>query len=129
MTRSLLLDTCAILWLVSDPDRFSPDVRAAIADAPLVCYSPISAWEIALKSSLGQLALPLPPREWFSRAVLHHGLEPIPLREEILFRSTELPWHHKDPADRFIIATALVDNLPVVTGDSRFAAYGVETML
>ena len=129
MTRSLLLDTCAILWLASDQNRFSPAVRAAIADAPLVHYSPISAWEIALKTALGHLSLPLPPREWFSRAVLHHGLEPEPLREEILFRSTELPWHHKDPADRFIIATALVDGHPVVTADPRFAEYGVETML
>ena len=129
MTRSLLLDTCAILWLASDPDRISPEVRSAIADAPLVYYSPISAWEIALKAALGRIALPLPPREWFSRAVRHHGLEPIPLREEILFRATELPWHHKDPADRFIIATALVDRHPVVTGDDRFAAYGVETLI
>ena len=59
----------------------------------------------------------------------HHGLERIPLTEPILFRSVELPWLHRDPADRIVIATALERNLAVVTGDDRFPAYGVRTLV
>ena len=129
MSSPLLLDTCAIVWMASSPGRFSAKAREAIEQAEFLLYSPISAWEIALKSSIGNLALPLPPREWFSRVVSHHGLERIPLTESILFRSVELPWLHRDPADRIVIATALERGLAVVTGDDRFPAYGVRTLV
>ena len=129
MSAPLLLDTCAIVWMASTPGRFSAKAREAIENAESLLYSPISAWEIALKSSIGNLALPLPPREWFSRVVSHHGLERISLNESILFRSVELPWLHRDPADRIVIATALERGLAVVTGDDRFPAYGVRTLV
>ena len=129
MARPLLLDTCAIIWIASDLTALTPEALSAIEDAQTVYYSPISAWEIALKAAFGRLTLPLTPREWFRRVVAHHGLEPIPLREDILFQSADLPRHHRDPADRLIIATAIIEGLPVVTGDTRFPAYGIETML
>ena len=75
------------------------------------------------------MTLPSPPLEWFESLVARYRLDPIPLSLPVLVRSTQLPWHHKDPADRFIIATALLHSLPVVTADSRFAAYGVETII
>ena len=128
MRGSLLLDTCAILWLVSDQGKLTSDARIAIRDAPVAYYSAISAWEISLKAATGKLSLPLSPREWFSRVAAKHGLERIALSEDILFRSTELPWFHRDPADRFIIATALAENLPVVSADPRFSRYGVKTL-
>jgi PIN domain nuclease of toxin-antitoxin system len=120
VNEPLLLDTCAIVWLASRPEQFSPQVRKAIAEAPALLYCPVSAWEIALKASRGTLGLALPPRQWFSRVVEHHGLERVPLDENILFHSVELPWIHRDPADRFIIATALERDVPVVTADGRF---------
>lgn len=125
---SLLLDTCALVWLASKPDRFSPETREALLGAERLLYSPISAWEIALKAGRGTLSLPLPAREWFDRVVARYGLEAAPLDEAVLFRSAELPGHHRDPADRFIIATALEKGVPVVTGDARFGAYGVEVL-
>lgn len=129
MNEPLLLDTCAIVWLASEPRRFSAGTQEAIERAAALWYSPISAWEVALKAARGTLGLSMPARTWFRRVVEHHGLEAVPLDEDILFRSVELPWLHRDPADRLIIATALQRGVAVVTGDGRFAEYGVETML
>ena len=129
MAPPLLLDTCALLWLSSSPSRLSPGARERIKNADNAFYSPISAWEIAQKVARGDLTLPAPPLEWFEALVARYQLEPLPLSLPVLIRATQLPWHHKDPADRFIIATALLHSLPVVTADSRFAAYGVETLI
>ncbi len=68
---------------------------------------------------------PLEPLEWFSRAVESHGLTVAPLEVDILVGANRLPWHHHDPADRFIVATAIKHSLTVVTGDERFAASGI----
>ena len=57
-----------------------------------------------------------------------YQLTAIPLSLPVLVKSTELPPHHKDPADRFIIATALIRGVPVVTTDRRYKDYGVETL-
>ncbi len=67
----------------------------------------------------------MPPRELMEKFREHFGVSILPLSEEIMFRATELPKIHKDPADCFIIATALVSNMHVVTADRRFPEYGV----
>ena len=91
--------------------------------------APVSGFEIGLKYRTGKLRLPAPPREWFREILKHHRLDIIGLDLEICIKSTELPPIHRDPCDRFIIATALVKKLPVVTADPRFAAYGVDVMI
>ena len=127
MASPLLLDTCALLWLAADGGKLSAEARHRIRDASEAFYSPISAWEIAQKVAHGDLVLPSSPLEWFQALVARYRLAPIPLSLDVLVEATKLPWHHKDPADRFIIASALLHNLPVVTADRRFAAYGVDT--
>ena len=123
--RSLILDTCALLWLASGSRRLSAHVRNVIDAAPVVYVSAISAWEIGLKVVRGDLGLPLPPKEWFRDAVRNHDLVVVDLDADILMAANELPWHHRDPADRFILATARKHSLAIVTADARFAAYGV----
>ena len=127
MAPPVLLDTCALLWLASDSGKLSISARARIRDASEAYCSPISAWEIAQKVALGDLTLPSDPLKWFEALLARYRLEPIPLTVPILVRAAQLPRHHKDPADRFIIATALLNNLPVATADHRFAEYGIET--
>ena len=124
---TLLLDTCAMLWLASGSARLSPGGREAIGNAKELLFSPISAWEVAQLVCHGELALPLPPLAWMEGMVERYGLTPVPLSLEILVKSTELPKHHKDPADRIIIASALLRGVPVVTSDRRYADYGVKT--
>jgi len=125
----MILDTCALLWLAGGTGRISADTRTAIDQASAVWVSAISAFEISLKTTSGELRLPASPREWWDRALSHHSLSVLPVTDRVCLRAIELPLIHKAPADRFIIASALLEDLPVVTADSRFAAYGVRTMI
>jgi len=128
MTESLLLDTCALLWLGNAPERLTASAIEAIESAPILHASPISLWEVALKSQLGKLRLSVSPEEWFETLKAEYGIAVLPLNEAVMLKSATLPFLHRDPADRFIIATALLRNLPVVTGDRRYAEYGVKTI-
>lgn len=125
----MLLDTCALLWLAHDQTRFSAATLKEIDKAPMVYVASISGFEIGLKHKAGKLQLPVPPRQWIYEITTHHQIEIIGLDLEICLKATELPPIHKDPCDRFIIAAALTMNLPVVTADQRFAAYGVDVIL
>ncbi len=125
---AVLLDTCALLWLGFGDRRLSLDARQVIEETDIVYVSPISLWEIANKRSTGGLTLQLPTREWFTKVCEWHKLSLLPLSGETMIRAGELPRHHKDPADRIIIAAALEMNLVVVTGDRRFPEYGVTTI-
>lgn len=123
----MILDTCALLWL-AEGTTLSSSALNKINTAPIVYVSAITAFEIALKYRQGKLDLPAEPRDWFKRVLVHHNLEMIDISLEIALKSTILPQLHKDPADRFIIATALLYKLPVVTKDKKFTGYGVKVI-
>ena len=124
----ILLDTCALLWLVSGGGRLSQTALEEIEQVSVVYVSAISGFEISLKYHKGKLGLPVPPQEWFDMAVKHHELTVLSLDVETCIAATELPPIHQDPCDRFIIATAKRHNLPVVTADQRFQEYGVHVI-
>ena len=127
--RPLLLDTCAVIWLANgELSRFSSGTVRALREAVALYVSSISEWEIALKWRDGDIYLPIPPRELMEGFLKHFDVSITPLSDEVMFRSTELPQIHKDPADRFIIATALASNMTVVTADRRFPEYGVSVI-
>lgn len=126
---NLLLDTCALLWLASGSSNLSKEARRRIDNSFVVYVSPISLWEIARKVQKGMLQLPLEPSEWFARVRQQHNLTLLPLSDAVMFKAATLPEIHKDPADRFIIATALLNNLDVVSTDHNFPDYGVTCMI
>ena len=128
MKRRLLLDTCALVWLATGDSKLSGNARAAVENAVSVSVSPVSAWELGQKHRRGLLKLPMTPRELFQAAVERYSLDIAPLEPEVMFSASALPEHHKDPADRFIIATALLGNMAVVTADHRFREYGVDVL-
>jgi len=123
----MLLDTCALLWLVAGR-RLRRQVLRQLETAPQLCLSAISGFELALKVHGGKLKLSDPVPVWLNGAVAHYGITVLPLDLEICVKAAGLPPMHADPCDRFIIATALIHKLPVVTSDERFAGYGVETI-
>jgi PIN domain nuclease of toxin-antitoxin system len=123
----LILDTCALLWLAGQDRLLSVDARRRIADAAVVWVSAITGFEIGVKVRKRKLDLPLPVEVWLASVVDHHRLAVAPLDLSVCVRATQLPPVHWDPADRMIIATALGRRCPVVTSDSTFAQYGVET--
>ena len=125
---SLLLDTCALIWLGNGDPALSLDARQVIEESEEVYVSPISLWEVSNKCRKGKLQLKFPPREWFDRILQRHQLKILPLTNEVMFRAGELHEHHKDPADRMIIASALVGGFAVVTADRNFPLYGVQTI-
>jgi len=124
----MLLDTCALLWLAEGSKELSVAARRQIEGSAVVYVSAISAFEIGLKHRAGKLLLPVPPREWFRRIIEHHGLAVLSLDGDVCIAATELPPIHRDPCDRFIIATAKLRRLAVVTADPRFREYGVEVV-
>jgi len=124
----MILDTCALLWLAHDQSHFSDETLQALEASP-ISVSAISGFEIALKHRSGKLLLPVPPRDWFNEILLHHHIDTISLGQEICFKAAELQPIHNDPCDRFIIATALIRKLPVVTADRRFSEYGITIIM
>ena len=125
----IVLDTCALLWLAEGGGQLSAPLLARLDEEPIVAVSAISAFEISLKVISSKLVLPLPVREWWKGVVDHHRLSVIDITGEIALKSTELAPIHRDPADRFIISTALLNNAPIVTADRRFEEYSVTVLL
>ena len=126
--RRVLCDTCALVWLATGSTKLSRSARAVIRDAELLCFSSISIWEIARKVKAGELELPVSPTVFSGMLIKQYGMKELPLDNAIMLRSSALPEIHKDPADRFIIATALLTDCVIATGDHRFQEYGVETI-
>jgi len=124
----MILDTCALLWLASGGRKLSRPTLKAINEAAAVYVSAISGFEVAIKSAKGKLQLPASPKAWFEEVVKHHGLTVLPLELNVCIAAAQLPSIHDDPCDRFIIATAKLENLAVVTADERFAEYGVKVL-
>lgn len=127
--KKLLLDTYSLLWLVSGSKEISAPTLKSIENCSIVYVSGISAWEISLKYEKGSITLPVLPEKWFYSVLENHTLTLVPLDVDILIQANKLPWHHKDPADRFIIATAMRENAAVVTADKRFKKYDVKVII
>lgn len=125
---SILLDTCALIWLGNGDPALSLDARQAIEESETVYVSPISLWEVSNKCRKGKLQLKYPPREWFDKVLQRYQLEILPLTNEAMFLAGELQEHHKDPADRMIIASAMINGLVVVTADRNFSLYGINVI-
>jgi PIN domain nuclease of toxin-antitoxin system len=117
---NLLLDTHAVLWWFDGGELLSDAARDAIRRASVVYVSAASAWEVAMKSSLGKLELPAP----FEDGVERSKFTPLPILFSHAAAVTSLPRHHADPFNRMLIAQSIVENLNIVTHDERFRAYG-----
>ena len=126
--RRILCDTCALIWLATGDAKLSRMARTVIRDAELLCFSSISIWEIARKVKTGELEIPVSPTLFADMLIKQYGMKELSLDNAVMLRSSALPEIHKDPADRFIIATALLNDCVVATGDRRFLEYGVETI-
>ncbi|RUR72325.1 type II toxin-antitoxin system VapC family toxin [Chlorogloeopsis fritschii PCC 9212] len=123
----ILLDTHIWLWLLHNPSHLSNQAQAAIdSEEPQngLLVSAISVWEIAVKSSIGKLILPLPINEWYALAQTHSGIVIEPLNPLDAIASTQLPGtFHKDPADRILVAIAMRYGIPLLTCDSNILNY------
>ena len=125
----ILLDTCALLWLATAPERLSARVRTIIEDRSSVLFvSTASAWEIGIKWQQGRLDLQNTPRAFLTEALSAYSLTALPVRFEHALAGADLPQHHKDPFDRMLIAQGIVERVPIASPDGHFAKYPVETV-
>jgi len=123
---NLLLDTQALIWfLEGDPRLTSPAQQAIENQSNLKYISMASGWEMAIKTALGKLKLPLPFPELFPGRLETLGLLILPIQPYHLHRLLEMPRHHGDPFDRLLVAQALCEDFTVIGCDAAFDAYGV----
>ena len=126
----ILLYTCALLWWTLEPENLSN--AAAIAckkiDSKGGAISSISIWKIGIKLKKGTLNIGLSIEEYVKRLKSLGTLEIIPVDEDIWVKSIKLDWNHKDPADRAIVATATLRDVPVVTKDSTIRDFYPKTI-
>lgn len=121
----LLLDTHVLLWWLADDPALPESHRRHIGRPKNdVFVSAITLAEISLKSSLGKLELPA----GFDDAVASSGFEDLPFTSEHALTLRELPWHHRDPFDRMLIAQARSESLVFASMNSRNAEYGVRIL-
>lgn len=119
----LLLDTHIWLWALREPSRLSRRVQGELKDTRNELWlSPVSLWEALLLHSKGRLRLHENVREWSAEATAH--FREAPLTHEIVAAAHELEFSHADPADRFLVATAEVLGLTLVTADKRLLGVG-----
>ena len=122
-----LLDTSSFLWFVSDYDKLSNDAANRLTDtASTIHLSLVSIWEIAVKSNLGKLDLPLPFDEFIDTTLHSYSLRLLYIRISHLRRVAHMPLHHRDPFDRLLIAQAEIENITVITSDAAFDRYPIQ---
>lgn len=125
----LLLDTQCWLWVVSAPERFGASARRRVQDVRNELYlSAVSAMEISIKYAIGKLRLHIPPSEFIPVLMNYERTALLPVGFSHAIRLAGLPFHHRDPFDRLLIAQAQVEDLPVMTADPRFETYEVEVL-
>lgn len=122
-----LLDTHAVLWAVLDPAKLGLQAADLLSDPDNRLFvSPASYWEIAIKISRGKFILERPYEAFWKDGLALLGATILPIELRHTSQLLSLPFHHKDPFDRLLIAQALAEGLPLVSADPVVEAYGVQ---
>ena len=116
----LLLDTHAFIWW--DNGRLPKVVTTTVQEADDVYVSAVTAWEIAMKTTLGKIVV----RGSVADAIADYGFSPLPVTVEHADAVRSLPLHHRDPFDRLLIVQTRMEELTLVTRDPAFRLYGVD---
>lgn len=125
----VLLDTHALIWAVDDPAHLGSNARAALEqESNELLISAATVWEIAIKTGLGKLALSMPYREWMHRALADLGSTILPITVDYADTQASLPYHHRDPFDRMLIAQAQVEDIPLASNEDMFDTYGIKRL-
>jgi PIN domain nuclease of toxin-antitoxin system len=119
----VLADTHAVLWLLGEDKRLSAHADELLTDATNeVLLSAAVVWEVAIKQSLGKLDAP----DGFARQLLDGGAVLLPVSIDHAQAVRKLPWHHRDPFDRLLVAQAHIEDAVLLSDDERLRSYDVE---
>ena len=125
IVQRLLLDTHAFLWALSNVPKLDETARARIADPHNeVFVSAITAWEIAVKRAKGRIGAP----DNLGTVIEDRGFTHLPLTFRHAEQAGNLPMHHRDPFDRFLVAQAQIEGLVLVSRDAHIRLYDVPTL-
>lgn len=123
----LLLDTHTFLWFILGDQRLSKMAEKLIAEPNnIIQVSPATYWEIAIKISLGKYALPEPYGTFMERELESNDFQILPIEPQHTALLTELPFYHRDPFDRLLIAQAQAEEIPLVSVDKTLDAYPIK---
>jgi len=101
-------------------------VRALLLDdSNALLFSAASAWELAIKTSMGRLTFATPLETYLPQKLASEGLEPLAITIDHATRTESLPWHHRDPFDRLLVAQAQLESLEIITSDKVLRRYDV----
>ena len=124
-----LLDTVVWLWSVGSVEKINRAGREVLDNQEAEIYfSPVSSWELSIKTRLGKLHLPAPPAQCIPAFMSRQGLRPLPVSHLHAFKVYDLPLFHHDPFDRLLIAQAVFENLTILTSDRVFEKYPVDVL-
>lgn len=119
----LLLDTHVLLWALGEPERLPAAAADRLeADATAVLFSAVSVWEIAIKASLRRADFAADPAD-VAQEARATGFVELPVHASAAARVADLPWHHRDPFDRLLVAQALDEPAQLLTADQALAPY------
>ena len=122
----VLLDTHAFLWFILDDPQLSSSAKTIIEDpANDVEVSPASYWEIAIKISIKKYVLSRPYEDFMDQAIDKNGFGYLHIEPKHTAALTTLPFHHKDPFDRLLVAQAMVESMSIISNDPALDAYGI----
>ncbi|UCS91972.1 type II toxin-antitoxin system VapC family toxin [Echinicola marina] len=123
MQKAYLVDTHALLWFLAGDDAISENAKTLLLDTTNRCYVSIaSLWEIAIKIKLGKLSIDADFKQ-LAELLYQNDIEIIQITFEHIAGLMDLDDIHRDPFDRIIISTALVEDIPVITKDQNFPKY------
>ena len=125
----VLLDTNVFLWILAEDPRLSGAARETFLDEKNdLAFSMAGIWEIFIKCGTGKLLLDEDPARFLRKHLDENGISLLPILFEHTAKLLELPYHHRDPFDRLIIAQALHEKIPVLSSDPIFQEYGVRNL-
>jgi PIN domain nuclease of toxin-antitoxin system len=125
----LLLDTHSFLWFIGGTSELSDLAKSLIQDSDNdVLLSIASLWEIAIKVSLEKLSLGKSFGELIPQQIAENSIRLLNISIAHTVAVTTLPFHHRDPFDRLLIAQAMVEKIPIVSRDRVFDAYEIERL-
>tara|TARA_Y100000588_G_C14006239_1_gene817895 strand:- start:513 stop:899 length:387 start_codon:yes stop_codon:yes gene_type:complete len=125
----VLLDTFPFVWLTSEPFRLSREATDLLSDKTTeLFFSDASTLELCLMYGNGTVTMPQTPRRWIEKQRKIWRINMIPLRREAVFRVSELPDHHDDAVDRLLVATALTEDLCILSPDDQIQKYPITTI-
>ena len=129
MNLDLLFDTHSFIWWADEPTKLSATALATLEDENSRLFlSDVSIWEMQIKVQLGKMKLKLPLLDLIESQKRDNDVKILPITTEHILALDGLPFHHKDPFDRLLIAQSKVENFTIVTLNPEFPAYGTNLL-